>query len=103
MSALYEAIKQPNEILPITLDLTDYIPTGETVQGTSSVVITDSAGQSQTTSMLQTTTISSPYITAVVKAGTGGSSYTVTFTIKTTNYTLEEEVKLVVKERTAFT
>jgi hypothetical protein len=95
--------KQPREKIPITCDLglNRYIPDGETIQNTSSVVITDATGANVSAAMLHATSINSPKITAVIKAGTSGAYYTVTFNIITENYQFEEEVRLAVKELTA--
>ena len=49
--------------------------------------------------LLDAVSVASPKITARIKAGTSGQTYTVTFTIMTEQYQFEEEVKLNVRER----
>jgi hypothetical protein len=93
--------KQPGEKIPCTLDLADYLPAGETIQNASTVVITDATGADMSAVMLHATSINSPKITAVLKAGTSGAFYTVTFFIVTETYQFEEEVRLAVRARTA--
>jgi hypothetical protein len=100
MSSVYIIVKQVAEKIPITLDLINYLPSAESIQPTSTVVITDSLGVNQNATILDAISISSPKITARIKAGTAGQVYTVTFTIVTENFIFEEEVRLEVKEKT---
>jgi hypothetical protein len=93
-------IKQPNEIVPCSVSFTKRLPTGETVGGSSTVVVTDADGGEVSGALLESDSVASPVISSIIKAGSDGSEYTITFTAITTptGYKLEEEVTLQVRE-----
>jgi UDP-N-acetylmuramyl tripeptide synthase len=92
--------KQPAEILPYSVDFTKRLPTGQVIQGTSTVVVTDDQGANVSGSMIVgSPTIARPLITVTLQAGTNGKDYLVTFTAQTQNYKFEEDVRLKVREK----
>jgi hypothetical protein len=94
--------KQPNEIVPCSIDFKLRIPTGETISaGTSTVTVTDSGGTDKTTDMtVGSFAISGTVLSVVLKAGTNLLNYTVTFKAVTTPaaYKFEDEVLLEIRE-----
>ncbi len=91
--------KQPNEIKPIGIDFSPWLPVGETLLGTSNVKVYDAANQDVSSSMLQSQTINSPYLDGLIKAGTDGQDYKITFTAVTQNDKWEYDVILKVREQ----
>lgn len=82
------------------MSYTKRLPSGETLAASSTVVVTDSDGTDVSSTLLDASNVSSPVISARIKAGTDGQDYTITFTGITTptGYKLEEEVTLQVRE-----
>lgn len=91
--------KQPGEQKPIGVDFSPWLPTGETLQGTSDVKIYDSTGADVTATMLQSKTIAHPYIDGLVKAGTHLSDYKITFIAITQFDRFEYDITLKVREQ----
>jgi hypothetical protein len=77
MSATY-IDKQPSEILPVTVSFENLLPSGETLQNTSTVTAYVE-GVSTPSFLSGSPDISSPYITQDVTGGTDGVDYKLTF------------------------
>jgi hypothetical protein len=94
--------KQPNEIVPCSIDFKRRIPTGETINAAVSIVkVTDSSGVDKTsTMMVGVLAVSGTIISAVIQAGTDLDDYTITFRAVTTPavYKFEDEVLLEIRE-----
>lgn len=91
--------KQPNEVKPIGMDFSPWLPTGETLLGTSNVKVYDSSNTDVTATMVQSQTVNHPYLDALIKGGTNGADYKITFTAITQNDTWEYDVTLKVREQ----
>lgn len=92
MATIYSRIftKQPSEIYPISVDYSDVLDTGETISS-ESVTATDSAGTDVTATLIDSTEISGSTIKAVIKAGTTGNKYKLTFKATTSDSNLYED------------
>lgn len=101
----FQARKRVNEKVPCTLDLTNYLPEGETIQNTSTVSATNAEGEDVTEDLIYATSINGFLFTTIFKAGTtegeeviaGAGEYSVLFAIITQNYSFEVPVKLIVE------
>jgi hypothetical protein len=70
--------KQPYEELLITVDFSSALSTGETVSS-GTVIVKDAAGTVTTVTMAGTPSVSSPYVTCLIKAGTDGAEYSISY------------------------
>ena len=94
-----DATKQPNEVIPVTLNFRALLPTGETLQPASDVTALLIDGQIDATSdLVQSVAVNPESIVATIKNGDNGKKYKLTFTAVTQSYRFEEEVFLTVKE-----
>jgi hypothetical protein len=81
-------------VVPLSVDFSRLLPTGQTLQVTSSVAITDSFGNDTTSAMLSSTVLDSTKMTAIIQAGAIGIHYKVLFTAITQLYTYQKIVEL---------
>ena len=86
--------KQTVEIIPVSVDFVDLLPTGQVLQGTSDVKVFDAKGTDKTADMMSSSTIGNTRIDAIVKAGTAGEAYNIIFTAITQIYKFEEIITL---------
>ncbi|TAK63648.1 MAG: hypothetical protein EPO24_04050 [Bacteroidetes bacterium] len=93
------AYKQPSEQIPLSLDFSAVLPTGETVQSSSTVKIVDPDGADVTATMLLDSSTDDSAVYAIITGGTGLLDYKVTFTALTQNYKFEEDIVLKVREQ----
>lgn len=85
-------------IVPVTLDFVKLLPSGQTIQNTSSISITTTLGEDKTAEMLQATTLSDTAMSASVKSGAIGQTYFVIFTAITQSYKWVKKVDLEIVE-----
>jgi len=90
--------KQPGEVVPVAMDFSNVLPTGETLQGTSDVKVYDADGVDKTSTMLTSKSVTSPKLNAIIKAGDSAKDYKITFIGITQNYRYEEDVTLKVRD-----
>jgi hypothetical protein len=87
--------KTPSEKIPLAVDFKDVLPTGETIDAsTSTVAITDRDGTVTTGTMLQQKSVSGSLLLAIIKLGADQMSYTIKFTAVTANYSFESYIDL---------
>lgn len=90
-------IKQPAETFTIAVDFTDRMATGEALSS-ATVTAIDSKGATQTTTVIASSSVSSPNVLVRVKAGTDGERYKITVTATTsTTEVYEADVIMRVK------
>ena len=91
--------KQPYEELLKTVDFTNGLSSTETVSS-ATVIVTDLATDTDTSStMAGTPSVSSPNVTVMVKAGTTGKAYSISFRAVTSlSQKLEADIRMNVTE-----
>jgi hypothetical protein len=90
--------KQPNEIIPISIDYVDVLDTNETIAALS-VKVYDPSLSDLTSTMLFASSIDDTLCKASLQSGTSGNEYKVTFKVTTnTGSIYEEEVFMKVRE-----
>jgi hypothetical protein len=93
--------KQPSENIPKTIDFTDALPTGETLNASAgTITATNAAGTDVTATLLDDQDVDSPYATIRILPSTAGIFH-LRFLLVTTPgaFILEEDVELTVKEQ----
>jgi hypothetical protein len=89
--------KQPSEEIPVAVSFVNRLPTGETLQGTSSVDAVAVSDGSDASSLVSDLGISSPIISCKFTGGVHGEDYKLTFLAATQNYTYEWDVVVQVR------
>lgn len=92
-----EFSKQPAERFPVTIDLTNRLPTAITISScTVAAIDLTTLGDATSTVLLSgTATVSGGKVTGVVRAGTSGRTYKVTFTATLSDSSiLEEDIQM---------
>lgn len=91
--------KQSDEKISIKADFTNAIEGTEAFEAASEVKVYDSDDVDVTSTIIDgTPTVSSPTITAKVKAGTDGETYKLTFKAVTTNHTYELDIYMIIED-----
>jgi hypothetical protein len=93
--------KQPIEKIPCVWDNAQEMPTGQTFQLTSSILVFDGLGNDTTPSMLVSTTISPTKIEAIIAGGVDGEQYDISFRGVTQDFVFENDIFLNVQEMRA--
>lgn len=93
--------RQPSERTPETIDFTDKLPTGQTLDpvAVGAVTARNAAGTDVTATLISGTSISSPYVTIGLIPIAAGL-YKIRFLMPTTpgSYLIEQDVTLRVRE-----
>lgn len=94
---MFEKTKRPTEIVPVTIDYTGALPSGETVSASSTVTAATSAGVDATSTVLTGQSNTTTHLSIVLKATSAGY-YLLTFTAITSPsaYKIIEEMQLTV-------
>jgi hypothetical protein len=85
-------------IIPLSVDFVKVLPSGQTLQNTSSVTIKDSLDVDKTSEMLVESVLDSTKIVATIQGGVVGKHYQVLFTAITQDFKWEKAVELEVTE-----
>ena len=89
--------KTPAAVLDYSVDWTDWLPSGETIQTSAFSVSTISGDASPLA--VDSSSINGSVCTGIISAGTAGNVYTVTNTITTENYTEARFFKIYAEAR----
>ena len=82
--------KQPDEQYPISVDYSNILGDGETISA-KDVKAYDSSDTDVTSTLIDSSTIVGETIKAVVKAGTSGQNYKITFKATTSDSNIYED------------
>lgn len=81
-------------VIPVSLDFSKVLPSGQTLQAGSSITISDSNGVDTTSAMLASSALDTTKMTANIQAGAIGSHYFILFSAVTQVYTYQKKVEL---------
>jgi hypothetical protein len=90
--------KQPAEVIPISVSFVLRLPTGETLQSSSTVTAIAISDGSDASSLVSALDVTSPIITVTFSGGAHGEDYRISFTGVSQNYTFEYDVIIQCRE-----
>jgi hypothetical protein len=92
--------KQPAERYAISMDFTDKLPDGQTILSATCTALDEAGADASSTVLDGACGIAGSALTQIIKAGTAGQRYDLTFraTLTPGSYILEEDVALFVRE-----